>query len=579
MAERTLPISATHRSFMIKVDGVDLPRQHQLLSATVTMTVNRISSARLVYLDGSASVSDFPLSNTATLLPGAEVEVLAGDGNAPSPLFQGIIVRQSIKVRDHTAPQLIVECRHKAAKLAVGRKNACFTDKTDSDIIDALLGAAGLTGDVESTTVAHEQVVQYRATDWDFLLARAHANGKLVLTNDATVTVRAPGSGGTATVSLQYGATVLELDAEIDARLQVPGVKAASWDPARQAVLEKEATAPAIGSQGNLSSEDLASAVGAGSDDLRHAAIGEEEAQAWADSRWLYSLMNKVSGRVKCEGIATVVPGDVVSLSGVGDRYSGDVFVTGVRHDFDQVQGWKTHVQFGGLAGPRPGEPDRSAPPAGSLIQAVRGLQVGVVTSNEDPENEHRVRIRLPLVDNGGDGVWSRVANPDAGDDRGFFFRPEVGDEVVVGFFEDDPRRPVMLGMLHSSAKAAPLSGSNENHEKLYQSRSKMKVSFDDESKRMELSTPSGNKITLSESDRGITISDQNGNALRMTPEGITLESSTALTVKAGTALTLQAGASFNLKGGGDLKLEGTRSAELSCAGTTTVRGALVQIN
>ena len=80
------------------------------------------------------------------------------------------------------------------------------------------------------------------------------------------------------------------------------------------------------------------------------------------------------------------------------------------------------------------------------------------MTSNEDPDGEHRVRVKLPLVNNADDGVWARVASLDAGNDRGFFFRPEIGDEVVVGFFDDDPRRPVMLGMLHSSAKAAPLT-------------------------------------------------------------------------------------------------------------------------
>ena len=36
-------------------------------------------------------------------------------------------------------------------------------------------------------------------------------------------------------------------------------------------------------------------------------------------------------------------------------------------------------------------------------------------------------------------GVWARVATLDAGNDRGTFFRPEVDDEVVLGFFHDDP--------------------------------------------------------------------------------------------------------------------------------------------
>jgi Rhs element Vgr protein len=577
MAERALPIPATHREFTVKVDGAEVSRQQQLLSVTVVKTVNRISSARLAYLDGSAASSDFPLSNGALFVPGAEIEILAGAGNEPATLFKGLVVRQSLKVRDHTAPQLIVECRHKATTLTVGRKNAYFLDQTDSDVLSTLLDAAGLTGDVERTSVTHKQLVQYRSTDWDFLLARARANGKLVFTHDDTIAIKAPAAAA-STVTLQYGSTILELDAEIDARLQFAAVAAVTWDPAQQRLIESEADAPTAPSPGNLSSEDLAAVASPPRYELRHAALAEDEAKAWAEGEWLRSTISKVSGRAKCEGIAAVSLGDTVALAGIGDRCSGDAFVTGLRHDFDMVQGWKTHLQFGGLAG-IDDEPDRSAPRAGGLLPAVGGLQVGVVTANADPDGEHRVRVKLPLVDDDEDGIWARVASLDAGDDRGFFFRPELGDEVVVGFFDDDPRRAVMLGMLHSSAKPAPLEGSDDNHEKAYQSRSKLKLSFNDDTKVVELSTPAGNTITLSEQDTAITIVDQNGNTIEMTADGITIESAKALTLKAGTELTLESGTSFSVKGGADLKLEGTASAELSCSATTTVKGGLVQIN
>jgi Rhs element Vgr protein len=550
-----------------------------LLAATVVKTVNRISSARLVYLDGAAAAGDFPLSNAATLIPGKDIEVLAGAGQSPDPLFKGIVIQQALKVRDHTAPQLIVECRHKASKLTVGRKNAYFIDQKDSDIISSLIDGAGLTSDVEATTATHKQQVQYRSTDWDFLLARARANGKLVFTNDDTVTVKAPAASGSPALTLQFGATVIELDAEIDARLQYAGVKGITWDPAQQSVVTSDASSPSAASPGNLSSDDLAAVAGLPGVELRHAAIAEDEAKAWAEGEWLHSKLSKVSGRAKCEGIATINPGDLAELAGAGDRYNGTVLVTGVRHDFDQVQGWKTHIQFGGIARSHAEDPDRSAPAAGRLLPAVHGLQVGIVTSNEDPDGEHRVRVKLPLVDDAEDGIWARVASLDAGDDRGFFFRPEVGDEVVVGFFDADPRRAVMLGMLHSSAKAAPLAGSDDNHEKVYQSRSKMKLSFNDDTKVVTLETPAGNSLTLSEADKAITIEDQNGNKIEMTADGITIDSSKALTLKAKTEVKLESGKALGVKGGTDLKLEGTASAEISCSATTTVKGGTVQIN
>jgi len=576
--ERTLPTSPAHREFTVKVEGEEVPRENQLLSVSVTKSVNRISHARLAYLDGSASASDFPLSNAATFVPGKEIEILAGTGDDLASLFKGVIVRQSIKVRDRSASQLVVECRHEAHKLTIGRKSAYYFDMLDSDILSQLLSNAGVDGDVESTSVTHAQQVQFSSTDWDFLLARAEANGKLVFTNDDKVAVKAPSFGGTTVCTLEFGATLLELDAQIDARVQFAAVKSKTWDPAQQSVIEKEAEDPGVSGPGNLTSDDLSAVAGLDSYEIRHAALTEEEAQAWADAAWLKSKMSKVSGRAKCEGIGTINPGDLVTLSGVGERYSGDVLVTGVRHDFD-AQGWKTHVQFGGIEKWATEEHDVSTPKAGALLPAVSGLQIGKVVSNEDDGGEHRVRVRLPLVSTEEDGIWARVASLDAGEERGFFFRPEVGDEVVVGFLEDDPRRAVILGMLHSSAKAAPLAGSNDNHEKVYQSRSKMRMYFNDDKKLMQFETPAGNKITLNEDEKAIKIEDQNGNKIEMTDSGIKIEAAKALELKAGTEIKMESGTSFEVKGGTDLKMEGASGVELTSTALTKIKGSIIHLN
>lgn len=574
-----MPLAVDDQAFVVKADGVTVSREDQLLAVTITTSVNRISTARLAYVDGSASDGDFPLSSSSTFEPGTAVEVLAGPSSDYRSLFTGIVVKQALKVRDHSATQLVIECRHNAVKLTIGRKSAYFADATDSDIILGLLSAASVEGDVTSTSEVHQQQVQYRSTDWDYLLARSEANGMLVLTNDGKLAVTKPDFSSRPAVDLHFGATLLELDVEVDARLQQKSFKAFSWDQANQNVVEHEAVDPGVSGPGNMTSSELAEVGGPASYDLKHGAASEGEIQAWADSERLRAEMNRVSGRAKCEGIGTVIPGARVSLGGVGERFNGDAFVTGVRHDFDLVQGWKTHVQFGGIAERLAHDRDVSMPKAGGLIPGVSGLQIGVVTANEDPAGEHRVRVRMPLVDVDDDGTWARVASLDAGDDRGFFFRPELGDEVVVGFLDDDPRAAVVLGMLHSSAKAAPLAGSDDNHQKLYQSRSKMKLSFDDDTKVMSFETPAGNKISLSEDKQGIFIQDQSGNKIEMTAAGIKIESVAAIELKAATSLTLDSGTGFEMSGGSTLTLKGASSVELSSSGITSVKGSLVQIN
>lgn len=574
---QTLPIAAEHREFTIKVGGQAVPSDNHLLSVSVSLVANRIASARLAYLDGAASSSDFPLSNSDLFKAGQTVDILSGAGNQQSLLFKGVVVRHSLRVRDHSAPQLVVECRHAAMKLAATRKSANFFDQSDSEIIDALLNNAGISGDIEATTLKHKQMVQFYTSDWDFLLARAHANGKLVWPNEDKLVVKAPSIGTSPRCTLQFGATLLEFDAEIDARRQYSAVHGVSWDPAQQAVLEVDAATPSFANPGNLAPDDLAAVAAADALELHHAALPQAEAQAWTDGAWLRARANMVSGRGKCEGIGSVMPGDVVALAGVGKHFNGNVFVSGVRHEFDLVQGWKTHLQFGGIEDMLP--ENISAPPAGGLLARVSGLQIGVVVSNEDPDGEHRVRIRLPMVNKDDDGIWARVASLDAGSDRGFFFRPEIGDEVVAGFLAEDPRHAVILGMLHSSAKAAPLQGSDDNHEKLFKSRSGMRLYFNDDKKVLQIDTPAGNSITLSESDKSVVLADQNSNKITLNADGISIESAKAFKLKAGTELEIGSGTSFSIKGGTELKLEGSSQAELTSNAVTKISGSMVQIN
>jgi Rhs element Vgr protein len=532
----------------------------------------------LVYLDGSASDNIFQESNSELFIPGKEIEILAGSSSDPVSLFKGITVRQSIKVRDNSAPQMIAECRHKAVGLTIGRKNAYFFDQTDSDIITAILGNAPVTPDVESSSVTHKQMVQYCCTDWDFLLTRAQANGKMVLTNDDKVTVKAPAFGGSAVCTLQFGSTILEMDAEIDARLQYSAVKGVTWDPAHQALVEKEGADPGNVAPGNLQSSDLASVAGPDHFQLQQNSLPEAETQSWADAQWLKSKMSQVCGRLKCEGIATVNPGDLVTLTGISDRYNGNAFVTGVRQSFDLVEGWKTHLQIGSSPEWLAEQNDVTAPKAGALLPGINGLQIGVVVSNEDPDNEFRVRVRMPVVDNAADGTWARVASLDAGDQRGFFFRPELGDEVVVGFLDDDPRQAVILGMLHSSAKAAPLTGSDDNNEKMYQSRSGMKLYFNDDKKVILLETPAGKKFTLDEDAGEISMIDENENKIVMNSDGILIQSNGKIGIKAQQDINLE-GMNVGSKASASFTAEGSASAEVKASGTLTLKGAMVQIN
>jgi Rhs element Vgr protein len=590
---QTLPIPVEHRELIVSVDGERLPGEIQLLGASIRQAANRIGSARLIFLDGVAADVDFPLSGSDRLLPGSAVEVFAGANAQPASLFRGIIVSQAIQVRERGA-RLIIECRHAAVRMTLAPRDATFVELPDADILSTLFSHANVSIDVEGGDEVREQIVQCRTTDWDFALQRARASGLVLFALDDGMVAKVPALGEPVCV-LQYGATLLELDAELDARTQFGEVVGVGWDPAEQATVESPAEPPAITGPGDLTNDTLASAVGSERLELRHTAGLGAEAAAAATSRWMRSRLDKVRGRCRCEGIASVRAGDTVTLAGLGTRFNGDVLVTGIRHEFDVPSGWKTELLFGTVEDERR---TLGAPAASPAFGRIEGLQVGVVLSNEDPSGEMRVQVRIPMISSEGDGIWARLASPDAGDGRGLFLRPEVGDEVILGFLDGDAQAPVVLGLVHSSARPAPLSPSDANPQKGYVSREGVQVIIDDEAKSIAVQTPAGfsvtvsdesksitlataggNSLSLSDDQQGITLADQNGNSITLGSDGISIESSKALTLKAGTEASVEGGTSMSAKGATELKLEGGSSAELSSSGVTKVKGSLVQIN
>ena len=549
----------SHAEFIVKINGNKVPRTISWISIHVMKVVNKISSATLVLKDGDPATGKFPLTDENLFTPGNEIIISAGEVNNPVNIFSGIVIKQSLKIRNQRAPQLVVECRHKAVKATVGRKNACFHNLNDIEVFEKILRNQGFKSTEidmpDSSSLVHSELVQYNCTDWDFILNRAEMIGKVILTNDEKIIIKTP----TVNPNNQFFPlllnSVIELDAEMDSRNQYATVKTKAWDVANQSIAESQADEPAdFEEQGNLGVDDLAAVIGLNEFTLNHSgALTTDELKAWADAQLLKSRLSKIRGRVKFKGTASINPGDVVELRNLGEHFSGKAFVSGIRHDYDAIHGWKTQAQFGHSPEWFTDETNITAQKTGGLVPGVIGLHTGIVTDNEDPEGEMRVRVKFPYINPDDEGVWARIALADAGNQRGMFFRPEIGDEVVTGFLYDDPRQPVILGMLHSSALPAPLQPSNDNNLKGYTSRKKMLMQFDDDKLEFKIETPAGNKINISEDQKSITIQDQNNNKILLNEEGVTINDDSeaeiitfakntgALKIKANTKVIVEA--------------------------------------
>lgn len=569
------PDLVTHK---ILTEGQELSNVYQVKSIVVKKEVNRIPTAQIVLVDGEATEREFSLSNEDLLIPGKKIEITVGYHSDEETIFKGVIIKHNLKIRSQ-ATHLIIECKDEAVKMTIGKKSTYFYESKDSEIFEELLGNYSLDKDVEATNYAHPELVQYNASDWDFMVARAEANGKLCFVDDGKVTIAAPDIGQSEIETITFGASMLDFDAEIDARHQVKKVSSYGWNHADQELLEIDGKDPSVSLNGNLSTSDLQDVIGLESMELRHGgAVTDTELQDWADATWLFQQLAKIRGRVKFQGISSVKPNTVLKLEGVGDRFNGNVYVTGVSHTISEGN-WTVNAQFGLNPEWFSETFDIHAKPASGLLPAIAGLQVGVVSQlEEDPDGEERILVQIPIINHEEQGIWCRVASLDAGENRGAFFRPELGDEVIIGFINEDPNDAVVLGMLHSSAKPAPITASDDNHEKGFITRSEMKVVFDDDKKSINISTPAGKLIALDEDAGTIVVEDDNSNVITIDSNGISMESAGDIAIKASGDVTIE-GTNVGITANAEFKAEGSAGAEVSTSAIAVLKGSLVQIN
>lgn len=579
--ENTIPSAGakTVITATILSGGTQISQTYHVLSVVVSNEVNRIPSATIILSDGDTATQNFAISSEAVFEPGKEIEIQLGYSGSNDSVFKGMVIKHAIKSRKANSV-LIVECRDKVCKMTAACKSNYFKDMKDSDVIEQLIDNHGLDKDVQATQVQHKQMVQYNCTDWDFTLCRADANGLLCIAKEGKLIVKPPEFSGATVLTVQYGSTVHEMDAAIDARLQYKTIKGNTWNYTDQEfITDVEADEPSTPAAGDIDGPTLAAVLDEDAFKLYHSGKMEEpELQQWVNAMMMKHRLAKIRGQVTIDGTPAVNPGQIIELKGVGSRFEGKLFVTAVRHQFENGN-WLTSIQFGINPEWFAQTYNVQQPQAGALLPAIEGLQVGVVTKLEsDPDGEGRVLVRIPVIHKDDDGAWCRISSLDAGKDRGMFFMPEIDDEVIVGFINNDPRHGVVLGMLNSSKLPAALTPSDDNHEKGYTSRSKMKMIFNDDKKSINIETPGGNKIIITEDDKKIHIEDQNGNKLTMNSDGVKIESVKDIILKASGDVKAE-GTNINVKGSAQTKVEGGSGAEISSGATTNIKGSMVNIN
>lgn len=526
----------------------------------------------------------------------------------PVELLSGEVTALEMELRE-TGLQTVVRGLDASHKLFRGTRVAAYQNVTASDVVTQVAQRAGLRAKVDSTSTVFEHVSQDGISDWELLRRLARASHRVLNVSSGTLeflarpaSSDAPDSGSAAQdrLVLQHGVNLVRLRASVTSAGQVPEVEVRGWDPAqKKAVVATSKAATPAAQLGQMTPEKIARDAGAPSYLLTRPSVTtqqavKEEAESLAD--------HLAGGFAELEGTARGNPalraGAAVELAGVAAPFAGKYLLSSTRHDFTAHSGYLTSFRVSNTSERSLYGAGTGGGTAGRRTRAA-GVYPALVTNANDPDKLGRVRLQLPWLSESYESAWARTVFPGASGSRGMISLPEVGDEVLVAFGDDDLTQPYVLGGLTNAKDGSRphVDGNGKVTRREWTSRSGMCVAMGESSdaEALVISTNQGKQhLTLDQKQKGVTLKSEDKVEVTtdsgdITVKGVNLvfESTGDLTLKAKGNVTIEATGNAAVKATGNLDLKATANATLSAtanaevSGTamTTVKGAMVKIN
>jgi len=183
---------------------------------------------------------------------------------------------------------------------------------------------------------------------------------------------------------------------------------------------------------------------------------------------------------------------------------------------------------------------------------------IGLVTENKDPQKLGRVKVAFQVLSKSDATWWCPLVMLGAGKNRGWFFIPEIGDEVLMMFEHGDADRPIVVGSLWNGKDKPSDKNPGGVPRRLIKSRQGNKILFDDEGKKIVIEDGGGKgRITLDAGGNKIIIEALEGDVCVQAPKGelkivaksMEIEAKTNLEVHAGSKMAWGIGQKATIKG------------------------------
>ncbi|MFI0806412.1 VgrG-related protein [Streptomyces echinatus] len=496
-------------SVVITVDGAPL-------TASLYPRITLVRVEESVHLPDAFTIrfedAHFELFDEDRFRLGTRIEIaFRADGDAVM-VTAGEVTAISVAPGVSGRHELVLTGLDLTHRLARGPKTRSFLRMSDADIATRIAGEYGLDADVDATDDTREYVLQAAETDYAFLRGLADRIGFDLWVSDRELHFKRRPSSRTSAPTLRWGENLLDFTVRCASAEHCDEVIVTAWDPVDKRTVTGRATDPDHGTDAPVATEMAEAArrtFGRVSRRAGHVpASSQAEADAFARSLLLRASGAEVVLRGEATGNPLIAAGAEITLDRVGRRLAGKYRVTSVEHDYGSgrpytsrfVCGARDAAELADLLGGK--GPGAGGQPGGGLI-------VGVVTSNEDPEQLGRVRVKFPTLSTEDESAWARVAAPGAGPRRGVQWLPEADDEVLVGFEFGDRNRPFVLGGLwnrgETPPEAAPVQGGQVTQRLLASRKDHRLVLTDDPASSVELSLGDADcALTLEKSESSL---------------------------------------------------------------------------
>lgn len=336
--------------FDVIINGSPLPTAAEAYIAGVTVdeSVELPSMFTLEVTSSDEQTQEAQWINDQNLFAiGNVVEIKLGYVDDLETVLIGEITTLEPQFVFNRLPSLTVRGYDRRHRLQRGRKTRTFVQQKDSDIASQIASEAGLTAQAEDSVTVHDYVLQANQTDLDFLHERASRIQYEVIVEDKVLLFRPVANAQGESLTLTMDDDLLEFYPRLSSAGQVSEVTVRGWSPKDKQELVGQAQAgDEVSTMGGQESGAalVAGAFGAAIELLSaHPVATQAEADQLAKARFNHLVLALISGEGVCWGRTDLRAGKVITIDGVGQRFSGQYYVTAAVHRYSLQRGYQTH--------------------------------------------------------------------------------------------------------------------------------------------------------------------------------------------------------------------------------------------